>query len=159
MRKKAQERKKGGGAAPSCSSSSSASSCNSSSSSSIICNSPTKAYIPATENKGRNFYDTGGKGKDSTVATAASSGQSKPILEVVEESNKVYSMDEIWKDIEMSEESSTGFSTNQTMAAPIWDFGPPDPLWSTDVDAIKMMMQQIGVHLHSFPPNNNNNNG
>ncbi|KAK4408849.1 Transcription factor [Sesamum angolense] len=85
MRKKAQERKKGTIISPTSSSSSSNSS------------SPTMEFEPTIETEGRSFYDTGG------VDTAI--GQNKSRVEI-EESAEVYSMDEIWKDIEMSEDSS-----------------------------------------------------
>ncbi|KAI3450445.1 hypothetical protein Pfo_007110 [Paulownia fortunei] len=133
MRKKAQERKK----AISRSSSSS-----SNSSSSSISNSPTVEFTPVTENKGRSFYDTGG------MDVVAAPGENTTSVEV-EESTKVYSMDEIWKDIELSEESSN--FTCQAMTSPIWDFCPTDSLWSMDGEESKIWMQQMGDHFHSFP--------
>ncbi|PIN23961.1 hypothetical protein CDL12_03306 [Handroanthus impetiginosus] len=120
MRKKAQERKKA--ITPSSSSSNS-------SSSSSISNSPTE---------GRSFYDTGG------MDTAPSPGENKAGVEV-EEGTKVYSMDEIWKDIELSEEIC------QTMTSPRMNFCPNESLWSIDEEENKMLMQQMGDNFHSFP--------
>ncbi|KAL3622012.1 hypothetical protein CASFOL_034208 [Castilleja foliolosa] len=64
----------------------------------------------------------------------------------VEGSAGVYSMDEIWKDIELSEES-----TKSTPS--MWDFCAIDSLWSMDEDESKMSMQQMDDHFHSFPFN------
>ncbi|XP_051113630.1 transcription factor MYB48-like [Andrographis paniculata] len=123
MRKKAQERKKSNNnntntpVSPSFSSSSS--SCNSSSSSSS-----TMAFgKTVSENKGRSFYDTGGMKHHNS--------------ETLEESSKVYSMDEIWKDIE-----------DDTSTDPLWDFCPPAPvgypnsmIWSIHDE--ELIMHQI----------------
>lgn len=134
MRKKAQEKKKA------ISQSSSSSSISSSSSTS---NSPTVEFAPATETKGRSFYDTGGM--DLVGAPAANMTGVE-----VEESTKVYSMDEIWKDIELSEESSN-FTCQAMNSSPIWDFCPTDSLWSMGEEESKMLMQHMGDHFHSFP--------
>lgn len=81
---------------------------------------------------GRSFYDTGG------------ANTTKPAE--VDLSNKVYSMDEIWKDIELSEESSN--FTSQPIRSPMWEFCPNDSLWSVDdEEESKLMMQNMG---HSF---------
>ncbi|KAI3461515.1 hypothetical protein Pfo_018178 [Paulownia fortunei] len=135
MRKKAQERKKA--KSPSSSSSSS------NSSSSSMSNSPRAEFTPVKETKERSFYDTGG------VDLLAAPGENKTGLEV-EESTKVHSMDDIWKDFEFSEESCR--FTSQAVASPIWDYCPTDSLWSMDEEESKMLMQPMGGdHFHSFP--------
>ncbi|KAK4492036.1 hypothetical protein RD792_002826 [Penstemon davidsonii] len=127
MRKKAQERKKAKNTSPSSSSSSSSSTSNISISG--------------------EFYDAGGLDK-----AAIAPGEKKTSLEI-EESSKVYSLDEIWKDIELSEESCN--LTSQTMVSPIWDYCPNDEslLWSINNDEeSKMLMQPMGdEHFHSYP--------
>ncbi|KAL0390179.1 UNVERIFIED_CONTAM: Transcription factor [Sesamum calycinum] len=124
MRKKAQERKKGTIISPTSSSSSSNSS------------SPTIGFEPPIETEGRSFYDTGGV----DIAT----GQNKSRVEI-EESAEVYSMDEIWKDIEMSEESSNLRSQGMSSSTPpIWDFWAADSLWSMDG-------QDAAIKMDSFP--------
>ncbi|KAL2487838.1 transcription factor MYB [Forsythia ovata] len=94
MRKKAQEKKK-------------AISPSSSSSSSFSSNSPNTEFTPVAENNERSFYDTGG------CNVLANNIDKKSDFEV--------DMDEIWKDIELSE-GNCNFSACQTMASPIWDF-------------------------------------
>lgn len=117
MRKKSQEKKK-------------SLTSQSSSSSSISSSSSSMEFAPITEATGRSFYDTGGKGKDVI----------SPSLEMQQESTKVYSMDEIWKDIELSEESKS--LTHHAMNSPIWDFEP---------NHVSLMMQHMGDQFHSFP--------
>lgn len=138
MRKQAQGRKK----RISLSSSSSSSSSNSSSSS--ISDSPrADQSTPVKENNKRSFYDTGG------VDLLSSTPGEKKIAEA-EESNKVYSMDDIWNDFEFSEGSCK--LTCQTVASPIWDYCPTDSLWSMDEEESKMLMQlPMGDHFQSFP--------
>ncbi|PHU13703.1 Transcription factor MYB48, partial [Capsicum chinense] len=82
MRKKAQDERKNKASTISPSSSFS-------NSSSFYSNSPDVDFTPSTEDNERNIYDTGGFQKN------------------VAENMKVYSMDEIWKDIELSEENET----------------------------------------------------
>lgn len=120
MRKKAQERKKSTAMSPSSSSSNSSSS----SSTSITSNTTAKT-------KDRSFYDTGG-----IDMVVPGFGEKKTRLEI-EETNKVYSLDEIWKDIDMSQENCN--LTTQTMVSPLWDFCPPSTIdesmmWSMDQD-------------------------
>ncbi|GFP82357.1 transcription factor myb48 [Phtheirospermum japonicum] len=79
-------------------------------------------------------------GKNSVAAP----GGSKTGLEVEESAGGVYSMDEIWKDIELSEESSKL----------TWDFCATDSLWSMDEEESKMLMEQMGDHFYSFPFSN-----
>ncbi|KAH6810970.1 myb domain protein 48 [Perilla frutescens var. frutescens] len=126
MRKEAQEKKKGNininNPVDHESSSSSSSSISSSSSSSSS----------STATAGRSFYDTGGNGMGSAPAAA-------------DQVDKVYSMDEIWKDIELSEASC---GSNFNSYSPVWDFSPHDhSIWSVDAD--------ITDHYNSFPPFNN----
>ncbi|KAK6137864.1 hypothetical protein DH2020_028392 [Rehmannia glutinosa] len=115
MRKKAQEKKKA-------KSQSSSSSSSSNSSSSSMSDSPRPEFNPAKETKERSFYDTGG------VDLLAAPGEIKTGLEIEENTNIVYSMDDIWKEFEFSEESNC-----QAVAdSPIWDYCPNDSLWSMD---------------------------
>ncbi|CAI9778781.1 unnamed protein product [Fraxinus pennsylvanica] len=139
MRKSAQERKK---SAVSPSSSSKSSSCN------II-----------EEIKEPSFYDTGGldvvpsTGKKLDVQTPTSKmdgpvsrrSESKNVQEK-EEITNLYSMDEIWKDIELSEENYN--FPSQTMASPIWDYCP-DFLWPMDEEEKKMFLP-MSYQFHSF---------
>ncbi|KAK6163218.1 hypothetical protein DH2020_000082 [Rehmannia glutinosa] len=131
MRKKAQEKKKAinNSQSPSSSYSNSSSSSNSNYSPTVEFN---KTQV--SETKGRSFYDTGGM--DSVAAAAP--GKSKTGLAVAESADEVYSMDEIWKDIELSEDSSK--LTSQKMPSPLWDFFP------TEEESINMV-----DHFHSFP--------
>nr|AGN52069.1 MYB-related transcription factor [Salvia miltiorrhiza]AGN52179.1 MYB-related transcription factor [Salvia miltiorrhiza] len=154
MRKKAQESKKKKGSSSSSSSStttSSSSSSSSSNSSSSAPNSPRPGDSapakgkPAGAEGERSFYDTGGVG---LAATAASL--------VVEEGNKVYSMDDLWKEFEFPEENCA--LTAQTVASPIWDYCPNDSLWCMSEEESKMLMMQqqqqqpVGDHhFQSFP--------
>ncbi|KAL0370023.1 UNVERIFIED_CONTAM: Transcription factor [Sesamum angustifolium] len=150
MRKMAQERKKGT-ASPS--PSVSASSLSSNSSSSSISNSPTAELIstPALQAKERSFYDTGGM-----ELVAAAPGEKKTgALELeAEESPKVYSMEDIWKDFEFPQENSNQLMSCQAVASPIWDYCPTDhplQLWSMDDEESRMLMQPMGDdHFHSF---------
>ncbi|KAL2239524.1 transcription factor MYB48 isoform X2 [Sesamum indicum] len=127
MRKKAQERKKTSIISPTSPSSSSSSNSNS----------PAVGFEPMIETEGRSFYDTGGV----DIAT----GQNNSGVEI-EGSAEVYSMDEIWKDIELSEESSNlrsqGVMSSST--PPIWDFWAADSLWSMDG-------QDAASKMDSFP--------
>lgn len=88
-----------------------------SNSSSFSSNSPDMDFTPIKENNERNFYDTGGL-------------QMKVVDHHEKEKNmKVYSMDEIWKDIELSEENET--MCKPIMQSPIWDYFP-NTLWMAD---------------------------
>lgn len=170
MRKKAQERKKGM-YQPSSSSSSSSSSESSSSSSSgagaggNISSMQTLGSVFTAENKDRSFYDTGGFDSDHFAAAAAVAGGKKNNRDVEEEEEdkkesggvvKVYSQDEIWNDIELSEDDdvinqvplcyddvSVGNSESwpcQTLScggscsSPVWDYCPVS-LWMTGDDS------------------------
>ncbi|XP_044482098.1 transcription factor MYB48-like [Mangifera indica] len=127
MRKRAQERKRAV-----CSPPSSSSSISSPSSTVTTVNS-----ISMQPNTGKaSFYDTGGHDGDQVMGMAA----------VHEEKETVgYSLDDIWKDIELSEEnnslmikpvfeeSTCNFSCASTLASPSWDYYPwEDLLWRMD---------------------------
>ncbi|XP_041995311.1 transcription factor MYB59-like isoform X1 [Salvia splendens] len=140
MRKKAQERKKN--KKGSSSSSSSTSSSSNSSSSSSAPTSPGPGESPLAKGKGagaggeRSFYDTGGMKLPETG-----------VLEV-EEGNKVYSMDDLWKEFEFPEENRG--LTSQAVASPIWDYCPTDSLWSMSEE--ERQHQPVGDHhFQSFP--------
>lgn len=101
MRKKAQEQRKKSSVSPSSSSSSS---------------------ITHEENE-RNFYDTGGLKLLQVEGEKKSSDQEQD-----GKSMKVYSMDEIWKDIELLEENE------EKMNKPI--MGSILPLWDYSLDSL-----------------------
>ncbi|XP_055830572.1 transcription factor MYB48-like [Solanum dulcamara] len=92
-----------------------------SNSSSFSSNSPDMNFMPIVENNERNFYDTGGL-------------QKKVVDHEKGKNMKVYSMDEIWKDIELSEENET--MCKPIMPSPIWDYCP-NTLWMTDEEETK----------------------
>nr|QWQ79411.1 MYB13 [Zanthoxylum armatum] len=124
MRKKAQERKRGVN-------SPSSSSSNCSSSSSTV---TTKA----------SFYDTGGDETRGAAALAAAAGK-----KISEESKGFdmmgcYSMDDIWKDIELSEEKNGNFIFPSIVASPAWDCCW-DSIWKIDEEdeESKMMINQL----------------
>ncbi|MCD9560912.1 Transcription factor myb48 [Datura stramonium] len=107
MRKKAQEQRKKSSISPS---------------SSFSNSSPSSSSITHEENE-RNFYDTGG------LELLQSEGEKKDSdQEQAGESMKVYSMDEIWKDIELLEENE------ETMNKPI--MGSISPLWDYSLDSL-----------------------
>ncbi|KAL8516196.1 hypothetical protein ACS0TY_014756 [Phlomoides rotata] len=133
MRKKAQEWKKKKGTSPSSSSSLSSSSISYHSSS----DSPRPEFARAKEAEERGFYDTGGAG-----VVSGTPGEKKSGLEV-EESNKMYTIDDIWKEFEFSEENCSR-TTYEAVASPIWDYYPNDSLWCMDE-------QPMGDHFQSFP--------
>lgn len=151
MRKKAQESKK---AAMSPSSSSSTSTSTFSNCSSVSnSNSPTVESVSFTEKKERNFYDTGG------LDMLLTARENKNNQQVEERSQKVYSMDEIWKEIEFSEDDAIqplydGYSgggcnfSTQTVASPIWDYSPVS-LWMMDGEESKMF-PPTSDQIHSF---------
>lgn len=130
MRKQSQDKKR------TISPSSSLSNCSSSSSTS-----PTVDSMQIKDTNERNFYDTGGldnlgvKGKK---------------IELQEETEKGYSMDEIWNDIVLSGDDAIepvcgdygeevcNFSYPD-LASPIWDYCP-DSLWMTDQEESKMFL-------------------
>ncbi|KAL2470445.1 Transcription factor [Abeliophyllum distichum] len=122
MRKKAQEKKK-------------AISPSSSSSSSFSSSSPTTEFTPVAENNERSFYDTGGRN------VLANNIGKKSDFEV--------DMDDIWKDIELSE-GNCKFSSCQTMASPIWDFCQDPSLWPMDKEEQNKMVLPMSDHFNYF---------
>lgn len=127
MRKKAQERKRGVSSSPSSSSS------NCSSSSSTV----TKA----------SFYDTGGDDEamgSAAAAAAALAGGNKISEEVEEFDMGCYSMDDIWKDIELSEGKNIKQGGNGNFDSPAWDYCW-DSIWKMDYEdeESKMMMSNL----------------
>ncbi|KAL1545169.1 transcription factor MYB48-like [Salvia divinorum] len=95
----------------------------------------------STATKGPSFYDTGGM--------EGFSGDNNKCKAAAEE---VYSMDEIWKDIELSEETS-----NLAITSPlVWDFTTNESLWSVDDQESKMLMT---YPYDSFPFYNHNITG
>ncbi|KAJ0083200.1 hypothetical protein Patl1_30857 [Pistacia atlantica] len=124
MRKKAQERKRGVCSPPS------------SSFSNISSPSSTVTTVDSMQSKtGKaSFYDTGGR-----------DGQVMGMAAVHEENETAgYSMDDIWKDIELSEENNSlmirpvceentsNFSCASIIASPSWDYPWYDSLWRID---------------------------
>ncbi|KAF7120428.1 hypothetical protein RHSIM_Rhsim13G0087000 [Rhododendron simsii] len=132
MRKKAQERKQ------TMSPPSSGSNCSSSASSNAPAdsmpntesfspsNNPAVDSMPVKETKERSFYDTGGD-----IEMWAPMGKKD---KEVEESDKVYSMDDIWKDIDLENDT---IKSIQAMASPIWNYCP-DLLWMMEEADSKM---------------------
>ncbi|KAL3653132.1 hypothetical protein CASFOL_002813 [Castilleja foliolosa] len=109
-----------------------------------------------TDNEIKNYWRTHmrkeAQEKKKAISESSSSsspGGSKTGLEV-EESNGFYSMDEIWKDIELSEESSK-------LSSSTCDFFATDSLWAMEEEESKMLMEQMGDHFHSFPFSNHVN--
>ncbi|KAI3489959.1 hypothetical protein L1887_45874 [Cichorium endivia] len=140
MRKKAQENKR-------VSSSPSSSFSNSSSSSSICTNDPTVDSMPMTETKERSFYDSGGiemvpvpRGKNNTTLM-------KHTKDTSEEQERIYSIDEIWKDIDLLE--NDGF-------IPVFDpysDVSPSQIWDYSLNNFWMMggdQQEFGTDMF-FP--------
>ncbi|GFZ13222.1 myb domain protein 59 [Actinidia rufa] len=100
-------------------------------SSSLSSNNPPVDSMLIVETKERSFYDTGG-------LEMMVPWQNKDQEEG--ESEKGYSMDEIWKNIDLFESGTPiGYSEEgctfscQTMASPIWNYCP-DLLWMTEED-------------------------
>lgn len=128
MRKKAQERKRG---------------VNSPSSSSSNCSSSSSTVTKAS------FYDTGGgdeaKAMGSAAAAAAALAGGNKISEEVEEFDMgCYSMDDIWKDIELSEGKNIKQGGNGNFDSPAWDYCW-DSIWKMDYEdeESKMMMSNL----------------
>ncbi|GFZ17991.1 myb domain protein 59 [Actinidia rufa] len=109
LRKKAQERKQAMSPPSSISNSGVLAPSSWISRSSTSSNNPPMDLMPVMETKGRSFYDTGGD-----LEIFAPKGKKD---KEVEESEKVYSMDDIWKDIDLSENC-------QTITSPIWNYCP-----------------------------------
>ncbi|CAA0811914.1 Transcription factor MYB59, partial [Striga hermonthica] len=83
---------------------------------------------------------------ESADVKRASNGLSLGLGLGVEESVEAYSMEEIWKDIELSEGSS------KPGGGATWDFCGAESLWSVDdEDHSRMLMQQMGDYYYSFP--------
>ena len=156
MRKKAQERKR---------SAMSPNSSISNMSSSSESNNPQVDLMPIMETKERSFYDT----RTSPISKSSSLSSNNPPVDSMlnvetkeqsfydtgglemmvpwgnkdqeeGESEKGYSMDEIWKNIDLFEsDSPIGYSEEgcnfscQTMGSPIWNYFP-DLLWMTEED-------------------------
>ncbi|KAJ8559549.1 hypothetical protein K7X08_003607 [Anisodus acutangulus] len=118
MRKQAQDQKKNNKA--SISPSSSFSNCSSSST-----NSPTVDSMPiGTEQNQTNFYNNDGLELLEQVA-----GENK--IYEGEQNMMIYSMDEIWKEVESSEEIETRNNVPVMASTTTWDYCP-DSLWMTD---------------------------
>ncbi|KAL3365281.1 hypothetical protein AABB24_010437 [Solanum stoloniferum] len=94
-----------------------------SNSSSFSSNSPDVDFTPIKKNNERNFYDTGGFEKKNDG-----------------DKMKVYSMDEIWKDIELSQESETMNNIKPIMPSPICNYCP-NTLWMSNEEETKMFPQ------------------
>ncbi|KAL7599933.1 transcription factor MYB48 [Lactuca sativa] len=139
MRKKAQEHKRV--------SSPSSSFSNSSSSSSICTNDPTVQSMPMNETKERSFYDTGGiemvpasRGKNTNTSM-------KHNKDTSEEQEKIYSMDEIWKDIDLLENDDLKPSFDH------YSDVTPSRIWDYSVNSFWMMdggQQEFGTDMF-FP--------
>ncbi|XP_055835913.1 transcription factor MYB48 isoform X1 [Solanum dulcamara] len=108
MRKKAQEQRKKSSISPSSAFSNSSS--------------PSSSSITHVENE-RNFYDTGGLELLQVEEEKKSNDQEQD-----GKSMKVYSMDEVWKDIELLEENE------ETVNKPI--MGSISPLWDYSLDSL-----------------------
>ncbi|XP_009770621.1 transcription factor MYB48-like [Nicotiana tabacum] len=133
MRKKAQDDRKN---KASISPSSSFSNCSSYFSS----NSPDVEFMPITENNERNFYDTGGLLGVHEQISLQNAGKKKVGDQEKGKSMKVYSMDEIWKDIELlSEENDT--KNKPILPSTMWEYCPDSTLWMTDEEETKMFPQ------------------
>ena len=125
MRKKAQENKRA--------SSPSSSYSNSSSSSSTCTNDPTISSMAMTDAKEESFYDTGGiemvpvaRGKNNNIAM-------KPNKVTYEEQEEIYSMDEIWRDIDLLENDGiqSFYDSCNDVTPQIWDYSL-NSFWMTD---------------------------
>lgn len=128
MRKKAQEKKK----TTSRSQSPSLSHCSSSSSSSICTNNPVVDSMPLIETKERSFYDTGGvdmftimKGKNNNNNNNFKTATTM-VSESTEGQEEYYSMDEIWKDIDLLDYDSIKppvfYPYSELIASLTWDY-------------------------------------
>lgn len=119
MRKQAQDQRNKNKASISPSSSFSNSSSNSSA------NSPTVDSMPVNEQNERNSND----GLEHLQLAA---GENKVHdHESGEKNMMVYSLDEIWKDVESSQDTDQTMNKLPVMASPLWDYCP-DSLWMTD---------------------------
>ncbi|XP_028078962.1 myb-related protein MYBAS1-like [Camellia sinensis] len=98
MRKKAQERKRA--MSPP------------SNSSSSVSNNPPMDSMPFMETKERSFYDAGGDHDQMSTPKGFEEGES---------TETGYSMDDIWKDIALSESETMETVCETIMASPIWN--------------------------------------
>ncbi|XVF05566.1 hypothetical protein REPUB_Repub05bG0183400 [Reevesia pubescens] len=146
MRKKAQEKKRA------MSPLSSSSNCHSSSTTTTI------DSLPFSGTGKVSFYDTGGPNM------TALAGKNSPYLE----DEKGYSMDDIWKDIDLSEENtiikplSDNYSEEgckfscPSMASPTWEYCW-DSLWKMDEEESKMFLptnnQFLACYEYGRAPN------
>ncbi|KAI3667638.1 hypothetical protein L6452_42707 [Arctium lappa] len=127
MRKKAQESKRR--------SSPSSSFSNCSSSSSICTNDPIVDSMPMTETKERSFYDTGGIEMVPIARAKNNNTVTKYTKEDSEEQEGIYSMDEIWKDIDLLENDGMKpvFDPySEVMSSQIWDYSLINNFWTMD---------------------------
>ncbi|XP_009798979.1 transcription factor MYB48-like [Nicotiana sylvestris] len=119
MRKQAQDQRNKNKASISPSSSFSNSSSNSSA------NSPTVDSMPVNEQNERNSND----GLEHLQLAAGENTVYDH--ESGEKNMMVYSIDEIWKEVESSEDTDQTMNKLPVMASPLWDYCP-DSLWMTD---------------------------
>lgn len=126
MRHKAQEKKRGISSHPFASTSSSSESNNPStetnSSSSTSKNSFPTGSNPCLDTEVISFYDTGGIKMISPQNESNQTGEAN---------EKEYSMDDLWRDIDESENNCNLFYSR--MDSPIWEYCP-DILWAMDRD-------------------------
>ncbi|KAJ9543637.1 hypothetical protein OSB04_023344 [Centaurea solstitialis] len=128
MRKKAQESKRG--------SSPSSSFSNSSSSSSFCTNDPIVDSMPMNETKERSFYDTGGI--EMVPIARARNNNANAIMKFTKDDNEeegIYSMDEIWKDIDPLDNDGMKpifDPSSEVMPSQIWDYSSINSFWTMD---------------------------
>ncbi|CAI9770542.1 unnamed protein product [Fraxinus pennsylvanica] len=101
----------------------------SSSSSSFSSNSPAIEFASVTKNNECSFYDTGGPN-------------------VLDKNDFEADMDEIWKDIEMSEGNCNILC--QKIVSPTWDFCQDSSLWPMDKEEQSKMVLPMSDHFNSF---------
>ncbi|XP_076942094.1 transcription factor MYB48-like [Bidens hawaiensis] len=126
MRKKAQENKRM--LSPSSSLS------NTSSSSSTCTNDPMADVMLMSETKERSFYDTGGIEMVPVSSGKNNNSAMKHNIVTTEEQDGIYSMDDIWKDLDLLENDGVKpvFDTYSTRVTPqIWDYSL-NSFWMTD---------------------------
>lgn len=125
MRKKAQENKRA--------SSPSSSYSNSSSSSSTCTNDPTINSVPITDTKEESFYDTGGIEMVPVARGKSNNTAMKHNKVTYEEQEGIYSMDEIWRDIDLLENDGIQpfFDSCNDVTPQIWDYSL-NSFWMTD---------------------------
>ncbi|KVI03599.1 Homeodomain-like protein [Cynara cardunculus var. scolymus] len=109
---------------------------NSSSSSSFCTNDPIVDSMPMTETKERSFYDTGGIEMVPNSRPKNNTTLMKYAKDDSEEHEGIYSMDEIWKDIDLLE-IDDGMKPvfdpySEIMPSHIWDYSSINSFWTTD---------------------------